>query len=323
MKWYGKEAGRFNNILLIVIAIAVFLSAIVVSIYYGKKGVGKDDISSIDKIKQFYQLKIKMVKKGGVYLVPVKVNSLNEIDFIFDTGAEETTIPVDVVSTMLRQKIVKVEDFLPGKEYQLADGSKFSSNRFMIKTIEIQGYIIENVEAVITSANANPLLGQNVLSRFKSVMQDNKSGYLIIESDKPLGYEGRIDTAGGTSDSNKANEHFEKGVSYSLKKEYDKAIAEYLESLKYNPNVAAVHSNLAFAYFDKGNPDMAIQEHKKAIELDPEHANAYYGMALIYEAKDNNAEAIKNWEAFLKLTQPHSLWWNKAQERLEKLKRGK
>src|SRR4030067_2548748 len=121
----------------------------------------------------------------------------------------------------------------------------------------------------------------------------------------------------------KANEHFEKGVSYSLKKEDDKAIAEYLESLKYNPNAATVHSNLAFAYFDKGNPDMAIQEHKKAIELDPEHANAYYGMALIYEAKDNNAEAIKNWEAFLKLTQPHRLWWNTAQERLEKLKRGK
>ena len=121
----------------------------------------------------------------------------------------------------------------------------------------------------------------------------------------------------------KAKEHFEKGVNYSLKKEYDKAIAEYLESLKYNPNAAVVHSNLAFAYFDKGNPDMAIQEHKKAIELDPEHANAYYGMALIYEANGNNAEAIKNWEAFLKLTQPHSLWWNKAQERLEKLKRGK
>src|SRR3989344_1472075 len=118
----------------------------------------------------------------------------------------------------------------------------------------------------------------------------------------------------------KAKEHFEKGVNYSLKKEYDKAIAEYLESLKYNSGVAEVHSNLAFAYFDKGNPDMAIQEHKKAMELDPEHANAYYGMALIYEAKGNNAEAIKNWEAFLKLTQPHSLWWNKAQERLEMLK---
>lgn len=117
-----------------------------------------------------------------------------------------------------------------------------------------------------------------------------------------------------------AKEHFEKGVNYSLKKEYDKAIAEYLESLRYNPNVAAVHSNLAFAYFDQGNLDMAIKEHKKTIEIDPAQANAHYGMAMIYERTGNKAEAIKSWEEFIRLTEPHSLWWNKAQERLEKLK---
>ena len=118
----------------------------------------------------------------------------------------------------------------------------------------------------------------------------------------------------------KAKEHFEKGVNYSLKKEYDMAIAEYLESLRYNPDVAAVHSNLAFAYFDKGNLDLAIQEHKKAIEIDPANSNAFYGMALIYENMGNKTEAIRYWEQFKKLTEPHSLWWNKAQERLEKLK---
>jgi tetratricopeptide (TPR) repeat protein len=121
----------------------------------------------------------------------------------------------------------------------------------------------------------------------------------------------------------KAKEHFEKGVDYSLKKEFDKAIAEYLESLKYNPNVASVHSNLGFAYFDKGDIEMAVKEYKKAIELDPQHGNSYYGMALVHEKKSEKEDAIKNWEEFLKLTQPHSLWWNKAQERLKILKEGK
>lgn len=121
----------------------------------------------------------------------------------------------------------------------------------------------------------------------------------------------------------KAKEHFEKGVNYSLKKEYDKAIAEYLESLRFNPDVAAVHSNLAFAYFDKGNLDLAIQENKKAIVIDPTNSNAFYGMALIYENMGNKMEAIRYWEQFKKLTEPHSLWWNKAQERLEKLKTDK
>ena len=121
----------------------------------------------------------------------------------------------------------------------------------------------------------------------------------------------------------KAKEHFEKGVNYSLKKEYDKAIAEYLESLRYNPDVAAAHSNLAFAYFDKGNLDLAIQEHKKTIKIDPAHANAFYGMAQIYENMGNKTEAIRYWEEYIRLTEPHSLWWNKAQERLEKLKNDK
>jgi len=136
---------------------------------------------------------------------------------------------------------------------------------------------------------------------------------------------GRGDTAQVSTPQNqaKAKEHFERGVNYSLKKEYDKAIAEYLESLRYNPNVAAVHSNLAFAYFDKGNLDSAIQEHKKTIEIDPANSNAYYGMALIYENRGNKTEAIRYWEEFVKLTEPHSLWWNKAQERLEKLKSDK
>src|SRR3989337_271043 len=133
---------------------------------------------------------------------------------------------------------------------------------------------------------------------------------------------GRGDTALVSTPQNqaKAKEHFEKGVNYSLKKEYDNAIAEYLESLRYNPDVAAAHSNIAFDYFDKGNLDLAIQEHKKTIKIDPAHANAFYGMAQIYENMGNKTEAIRYWEEYIRLTEPHSLWWNKAQERLEKLK---
>src|SRR3989304_1645557 len=85
----------------------------------------------------------------------------------------------------------------------------------------------------------------------------------------------------------KAKEHFENGVNYSLKKEYDKAIAEYLESLKYNPNAAVVHINLAFAYFDKGNPDNANQERKKTLDHDAAPTWSVESPALIYEANGN------------------------------------
>jgi tetratricopeptide (TPR) repeat protein len=117
-----------------------------------------------------------------------------------------------------------------------------------------------------------------------------------------------------------AKEHFEKGLKYSINKEYDKAITEYLESLKYNPDAPVVHTNLGFAYFDKGNLDMAIEEQKKAIESNPEDSNAYYGLALAYERKGEKEKAIKTWEEFIKLAESHTAWWSKAKERLEKLK---
>lgn len=118
----------------------------------------------------------------------------------------------------------------------------------------------------------------------------------------------------------KAKEHFEKGVNHSMNKEYDKAIVEYSESIRYNPGVAAAHSNLAFAYADSGNTDMAVKEHQRALEIDPAYANSYYGIAMIYEALGNKAEAIKSWEEFIKHTEPHGSWWDKAQQRLERLK---
>jgi aspartyl protease family protein len=121
-----------------------------------------------------------MVKRGGIWMVPVKVNGLQEIDFVYDTGASETTITADVVSTMMRQKTISSEDFLPGGTYVLADGSTVSSPRFTIRTLEIGGITLRNVSAGISDAKADPLLGQNVLGHFRSVRQ-TADGILELE----------------------------------------------------------------------------------------------------------------------------------------------
>jgi tetratricopeptide (TPR) repeat protein len=126
------------------------------------------------------QFKIAMVKESGVFKVPVKINDLGDIHFVFDTGASETTVTADVVSTMMRQKVITADDFLPGKSYILADGSIVNSPRFVIKKLQIGEMTFENISAVITNANADPLLGQNVLGQFKSITQ-TREGYLIIE----------------------------------------------------------------------------------------------------------------------------------------------
>jgi predicted aspartyl protease len=121
------------------------------------------------------------VSGKGVKEIPVKINGLLAIDFILDTGADETTVTADVVSTMLRQKLITFDDFLEGKEFILADGSVVRSQRFLIKQLEIGNIKFTNVEASISPASASPLLGQNVLSGFKSIQQDNARGVVIFE----------------------------------------------------------------------------------------------------------------------------------------------
>ncbi|MFQ5586856.1 MAG: tetratricopeptide repeat protein [Thermodesulfobacteriota bacterium] len=122
-----------------------------------------------------------------------------------------------------------------------------------------------------------------------------------------------------SADIGKAKEHFERGIRYSLNREYDKAIVEYQKSLRYNHHAAVVHSNLGFAYFDKGDYDKAIESQKNALKIDGANSNAYYGIAMAYEKKGLKDDAIKSWEKFMEIAEPHTLWWKKARQRLKRL----
>ncbi|MFQ5329042.1 MAG: tetratricopeptide repeat protein [Thermodesulfobacteriota bacterium] len=121
-------------------------------------------------------------------------------------------------------------------------------------------------------------------------------------------------------ETHQAVKHFNRGVRYSLRKDYDKAIEEYKQSLLYNNRVAIVHSNLGFVYLDKGEYDLAIESQKRALAIDPSSINAFYGIAMAYEKKGSKENAIKSWEQFLEVADPHTPWWKKARERLKRLK---
>lgn len=118
-------------------------------------------------------------------------------------------------------------------------------------------------------------------------------------------------------------EHFEKGVQFSLKRQYDDAIKEYEESLKINPKSPEAYNNLGFAYYDKGDFDKAADNQKKALELNPNLGNAYYGLARALEKKGDKAGALNNWKEFMKRSEPHSKWWMQAQAHIKNLEQPK
>lgn len=123
---------------------------------------------------------IHLNKWRGVYALPVKVNGVLTLNFVLDTGAAEVNIPSGVASRLLRNGTIGQEDFLPGRIYQLADGSLVKSSRVILKELDLGGIKVSGVTASIGPESAYLLLGQSFLNRLGPWSLDSKRDLLLI-----------------------------------------------------------------------------------------------------------------------------------------------
>ena len=63
------------------------------------------------------------------------------------------------------------------------------------------------------------------------------------------------------------------------KGEYDRAIQDYDQSIKLNPNYARAFNNRGVAYQKKGEYDRAIKDFDESIKLNPDYGNAFANRA--------------------------------------------
>jgi clan AA aspartic protease (TIGR02281 family) len=122
-----------------------------------------------------------MKTEAGTYVVPVFINNAITLDFLVDSGASDVSIPLDVVTTLMRTGTLKQSDFLDEKTYRLADGSTVPSQTFRIRSLKVGNKTIENVNGSVASVKGTLLLGQSFLSRFKSWSIDNNKHALVFE----------------------------------------------------------------------------------------------------------------------------------------------
>jgi hypothetical protein len=125
---------------------------------------------------------IPMRSEGGTYTVPVLINNALTLDFVIDSGAADVSIPVDVVSTLLRTGTINDADFIGAQTYVLADGSTLPSFRFRIRSLKVGKETLGNVVASLAPAKGSLLLGQSFLSRFRSWSIDNAKHVLLLET---------------------------------------------------------------------------------------------------------------------------------------------
>lgn len=125
---------------------------------------------------------VPMTKTGGVYEIPVVINGVLKLNFIFDAGASDVSISSDVALTLIRTGTVSEKDFIGTETYKFADGSTAKSKVFLIKEIQIGNKTVKNIRASISkSLNAPLLLGQSFLNKFGKVSIDYIKNVIVFE----------------------------------------------------------------------------------------------------------------------------------------------
>jgi lipoprotein NlpI len=92
-----------------------------------------------------------------------------------------------------------------------------------------------------------------------------------------------------------------RGIAYRSKRDYNQAIADYDQAIKLSPNNAAFLNNRGNAYRDRGDHDRAIQDYNEAIRLNPDYALAFTNRGITYGRKRDYDRAIADYDQAIKL----------------------
>ena len=86
-----------------------------------------------------------------------------------------------------------------------------------------------------------------------------------------------------------------RGNFYLAKEDYDRALADYNQSLRLRPDNAYAWNNAGVARRAKGDYDKAIENLTRAIALDPAYPNAYDSRARVWADKHNYDRALADY----------------------------
>jgi tetratricopeptide (TPR) repeat protein len=100
---------------------------------------------------------------------------------------------------------------------------------------------------------------------------------------------------------NDASAYYNRALAYYYKNDYDKAISDYSEAIRLNPNSAQAYGDRGAAYRHKNDYDKAISDYNEAIRLNPNNASAYYNRALAYYYKNDYDKAISDYNEAIRL----------------------
>jgi tetratricopeptide (TPR) repeat protein len=98
-----------------------------------------------------------------------------------------------------------------------------------------------------------------------------------------------------------------RGDAYTNKGDYDRALADYNEAIRLNPRSALALSDRGVAYASKGDYDRALADFNEAIRLDPKSAHAFRNRGVLYAHKGDNDRALADFNEAIRLDRKGAL----------------
>ncbi len=94
---------------------------------------------------------------------------------------------------------------------------------------------------------------------------------------------------------------FNRGLAWGDKQEYDKAIADFSEAIRLNPQISEAFYNRGLAWYQKQEYNKAIMDYSEAIRLNPQIAEAFNNRGLAWYEKQEYDKAIDDFNEAIRL----------------------
>ena len=215
---------------------------------------------------------------GGTYTVPCKVNGLS-MRFIFDTGASTVCISETEALFMFKNGYLQRAD-IKGKNYsQVASGDIVEGMTINLRTVEIGGLPLHNVEASVVHSLSAPLLfGQSAIQKLGPIKLDGDK--LII---------GKVSVLDTEQRKTKALDLNRRAYLADESGRSDEAIKLYNQANEIYP-LANSYDGLSYIYSKLGKHEDAIKSSEQAVALEPSNDQYQYNYAVaLYEGKRYDA----------------------------------